>query len=188
MAKLVYTALMSLDGYVADKAGSFDWAMPNEEVHAFVNDLERANGTLLYGRRMYEVMTFWEDAAALKDEPKVVQEYGEIWRAAEKMVYSRSLHATSTARTRLASKFDAQEVRELKSHAQRDLAIAGAELAGVAFHAGLVDEVGVVIAPVVVGGGKAALPSDIRLILDLQDRRIFANGMVHLHYQVRSLS
>ena len=184
MAKLVYMTLMSLDGYVADRSGNFDWAMPDAEVHAFVNELERGYGTLLYGRRMYDVMTFWEDQTALKDEPKVVQEYGEIWRAADKIVFSRSLRAARTARTRLVGEFDASEVREMKVRAPRDLAVGGSELAGVAFHAGLVDEIRLIIVPVAVGDGTAALPRDMQVPLVLLDERTFANGMVHLHYVV----
>lgn len=185
MAKLVDAALMSLDGYVAYTGSNFDWAMPGAEVHAFINDLEHGYGRLLYGRRTYEVMTFWEDRAALKDEPQVVQEYVEILRAADKIVYSRSLRTARTARTRLVSEFDARAVQEMKARLPRDLAVGGTELAGVALHAGPVDEWHVFIAPAAVGGGAAALPKDLRLRLHLIDQRPYPNGMVHLHYQVR---
>jgi dihydrofolate reductase len=185
MAKLVYSAMMSLDGYVADKTGNFDWAMPDLEAHTFANELERPIGTYLYGRRMYEVMSFWEDEAALASEPDYIREFGSLWRSADKIVYSRSLAATKTGRTSLEPAFNPERVQELKSKKQRDLCIAGPTLAAHAFSAGLVDECHFFLAPASVGGGKAALPKEPRLRLKLVDQRTFPNGMVHLHYLVR---
>jgi dihydrofolate reductase len=183
VSKLIYSALASLDGYVEDAEGRFDWAAPDEEVHAFVNDLERSIAAHLYGRRMYETMAYWEDPANTADEPAVVQEYGEIWRAAEKVVYSRSLETASSARTRIEREFDPAAVRRLKEATSGDLGIGGAELAAHALEAGLVDEYHVFLVPVVVGAGKRALP-DTRLNLELLDECRFGNGTVYLRYRV----
>jgi dihydrofolate reductase len=182
MAKLIYSAIASLDGYVADKDRKFDWAEPDEEVHRFVNDLERPVGTSLYGRLMYEVLVAWENLA-LDDQPAYIRDYAEIWRAADKIVYSRTLESVSSARTRLEREFDAEAVRQLKAEASRDLAVGGPNLAAEAFKAGLVDEVHLTVAPMIVGGGVAALPDDVRLKLELLDERRFGNGMVHLSYR-----
>jgi dihydrofolate reductase len=181
MAKLIYTALASLDGYIEDERGKFDWAEPDEEVHSFVNDLERRIGTYLYGRRLYEVMAIWE-TLPLADQPPHIRDFAEIWRAAEKVVYSTTLQSVSTPRTRLERDFDVDAVRRLKADDQHDLALGGAELAAHAFRAGLVDELHLLLAPVVVGGGKQCLPDDVRLRLELLDERRFENGVVHLHY------
>jgi dihydrofolate reductase len=183
MAKLIYAAIASLDGYVEDKEGKFDWAAPDDEVHAFVNDLERPIGTYLYGRRMYETMVFWETATGA-DEPPVFQDYAEIWRAAEKVVYSRALQKVSSARTRIEREFDPGAVRRLKQSSEADITVGGAELAGHAIGAGLVDECHLFLCPIVVGGGKRALPDDVRAQLELIDERRFPNGVVHLHYRV----
>lgn len=185
MAKLIYAAIASLDGYVEDEAGRFDWAMPDEEVHAFVNDLERPIGTYLYGRRMYETMVFWETADAGADEPPVFNEYAEIWRAAEKIVYSRTLGTVSSARTRLEREFDRDAILRLKRSTAADISVGGAELAGQAIGAGLVDECHLFLFPVVVGGGKRALPDGVQAQLELLDERRFAGGVVHLHHRVR---
>ena len=181
MSKLVYSALASLDGYVEDADGAFDWAAPDEEVHAFVNELELPVATHLYGRRMYETMTYWESPANTADAPAVVQEYGEIWRAADKVVYSRSLETVSSTRTRIEREFDPAAVGRLKEAASGDLGIGGAELAAHAIEAGLVDEYHLFLVPVVVGAGKRALP-DVRLDLELLDERRFGNGTVYLRY------
>jgi dihydrofolate reductase len=181
MSKLVYSALASLDGYVEDADGTFDWAAPDEEVHAFVNELERPIATHLYGRRMYETMAYWESAANTADQPAAVQEYGEIWRAADKVVYSRSLETVSSTRTRIEREFDPAAVRWLKGTTSGDLGIGGAELAAQAIAAGLVDEYQLFLVPVVVGAGKRALP-DARLSLDLLEERRFGNGTVYLRY------
>jgi dihydrofolate reductase len=181
MSKLVYSALTSLDGYVEDADGAFGWAAPDEEVHAFVNDLERSIATHLYGRRMYETMAYWESPPNTADEPAAVQEYGEIWRAADKVVYSRTLEAVATARTPLAREFDPAAVRRLKEATSGDLGIGGAELAAHAIGAGLVDEYHLFLVPVVVGAGKRALP-DVRLSLELLGERRFGNGTVYLRY------
>jgi dihydrofolate reductase len=181
MAKLIYSALASLDGYIEDKQRKFGWAEPDEEVHAFVNELERSVGTFLLGRRMYDVLIYWE-TIGLDEEPPVIRDFAEIWRAADKIVYSKTLDHVSSARTRIERDFDPRIVRELKAAAARDLTVGGPELAGEAFRAGLVDEVRLFLAPVVVGGGKPCLPADFRLELTLLDERRFGNGTVHLRY------
>jgi dihydrofolate reductase len=183
MAKLVYSAITSLDGYVADENGNFDWAAPDEEVHAFVNDLERPVGTYLYGRRMYEVMAVWESAQTVVDEPPVVHDFAAIWQAADKLVYSTTLEKVSSARTRIEREFDPDVVRQMKASAGRDISVGGPDLAAQAIKAGLVDECHLLVAPVVVGGGTHALPDDVRLTLELLDVRRFGNGVVHLHYR-----
>jgi dihydrofolate reductase len=185
MARLIYSAIASLDGYIEDESGKFDWAAPSEEVHAFVNDLERPIGTYLYGRRMYETMVFWESPPELAAEPRVFQDYAELWQAADKIVYSRTLVATASARTRIERAFDAEAVRRLKASAERDISVGGSDLAAHAIRAGLVDEYHVFITPVVVGGGKRFLPDNVRVDLDLVDERRFADGVVHLHYRTR---
>jgi dihydrofolate reductase len=184
VAKLIYAAIASLDGYVEDEEGGFDWAMPDEEMHAFVNDLERRIGTYLYGRRMYETMVFWETASTEADEPAVFRDYAEIWRATEKIVYSRTLQAVSSARTRIEREFDRDAVRELKQSSGADIGIGGAELAGHAIGAELVDECHLFLCPIVVGGGKRALQDHVRAQLELLNERRFRNGVVHLHYRV----
>jgi len=183
MAQLIYSTITSLDGYVADREGSFDWSVPDVEVHAFVNDLERDIGTHLYGRRLYEVMVAWESMGGAGTSP-VEQDFANIWRAADKVVYSRSLTQVSSARTRLESRFDAEAVRGLKQAALRDLLVGGPTLAAEALRAGLVDEVQQLLSPVVVGGGLRFLPDDLRLDLELADERRFGNGVVFLRYRV----
>jgi dihydrofolate reductase len=185
LARLIYSAITSLDGYVADENGNFDWAEPDEEVHAFVNDLERRAGTYLYGRRMYEVMLAWEAIYALADQPPVIRDYAEIWHGADKIVYSRTLEMASSARTRIEREFDPGVVRQMKAAAARDLTIGGPHLAAEALKAGLVDECHLFINPVVVGGGNRALPDNIHLNLELVDERRFGNGVVHLRYRLR---
>ena len=180
MAKLLYSAIMSLDGYVADTDGNFDWAEPDEDVHRYVNDLERPIGTYLYGRRMYDVMVAWETISG--DQP-FIEDYAEIWRAADKVVYSRSLEEVSSARTRIERTFDPDEVRRMKESSARDISVGGPELAGQAIRAGLVDEIGLFLSPVVVGGGTRALPDDVRRGLELLDERRFGNGVVYLRYR-----
>ena len=182
MAKLIYSAIASLDGYIEDEAGRFDWAEPDEEVHRFVNELERSVGTYLLGRRMYEVMVYWE-TIELADQPPFIRDFAEIWRAAQKVVYSTTLKTVASARTRLEREFDADAVRRLKAEAGRDVTVSGPELAAQAFRAGLVDELRLFVAPVVVGGGKKALPDDVRLRLEVIDERRFRNGTVHLRYR-----
>ncbi len=184
MAKLIYSALASLDGYVEDKRGNFEWAAPDDEVHAFVNDLERPIGTYLYGRRMYETMVFWETVSTGGDQPAVSRDFAQIWRAAQKIVYSRTLQALSSARTRIERDFDPAAIRQLKGSSDRDITVGGAELAGEAMAAGLVDECHLFLGPIVVGGGKRALPDDVRIQLELLDEHRFRSGVVHLHYGV----
>jgi dihydrofolate reductase len=179
-ARLIYSALASLDGYVEDERGKFDWAAPDEEVHAFVNELERPIGTHLYGRRMYETMVFWE---TMDDDHLVMRDYAQTWRAAEKIVYSRSLEAASSARTRIEREFDPEAVQELKESVASDLSIGGPELAAEAIKAGVVDEYHLFLAPVLVGGGKRALPDGVRLELELIEERRFSGGFMYLRYR-----
>lgn len=184
MAKLIYSTLCSLDGFVEDELGKFDWAAPSEEVHAFVNELERPLGTHLYGRGMYETMVAWE-TIDLAGQPAVMRDYAEIWRAAEKVVYSRTLESTASARTRIEPEFETEAVAAMKAAAERDLSVGGPGLAAEAFAAGLIDERHLFLSPVVVGGGKRALPQGARLDLELLGERRFGAGVVHLHYRVR---
>jgi dihydrofolate reductase len=184
MARLICTAITSLDGYIADEHGEFDWAAPDSDVHAFINDLERPIGTYLYGRRLYEVMVFWETAPAQPDQPPVGLDYATLWQAADKIVYSTTLQAVSSARTRIERTFDPNAVRAMKGAADRDLSIGGPALAAHAFQAGLVDEVRLFVSPLTVGGGNPFLPGRLRLNLHLLDERRFDNGVVYLRYQV----
>ena len=186
MAKLIYSAIASLDGYVADEQGNFDWAVPDEEVHAFVNELERSIGTYLYGRRMYETMKVWETDEILEGQPQVMRDYAEIWRAADKIVYSRSLDAVETIRTGLKRTFDPDAIRELKETEERDISIGGPEIAGQALDAGLVDELQLFFVPVAVGAGKPALPLENHATLKLLGQRSCANGTAYLHYRLDS--
>ena len=186
MARLLYMAIMSLDGYVADEAGSYDWATPDDEVFGFVNDFERPVGTYLYGRRLYQEMTGWETMDADPGLSPLMLDFARIWQAADKVVYSKSLGAVSTARTRLERDFDPGSVRQMKDRADRDITVGGPVLAAEAIRAALVDEIHLIICPVLVGGGKKALPGGIRLRLELQDERRFGNGVIHLHYRVMS--
>ena len=187
MAGLIYSAITSLDGYVADEDGKFDWAAPDEEVHSFVNDLERPIGTYLYGRRMYDVLVAWETMDT-GEQPPVMRDYAEIWRAADKIVYSRTLETVSSARTRIERDFNPEAVRQLKARADRDISVGGPELAAQAIRAGLVDELHQFLTPIVVGGGNKFLPDGVRVELELLDERRFGNGVVHLHYRTRSPS
>ena len=182
MARLTYSAITSLDGYVADESGEFDWAEPDEEVHTFLNDLERAVGTYLLGRRLYEVMVAWESIPLAGQRP-FMRDFAEMWRAADKIVYSGTLEKVSSSRTRIERDFDPEAVRRMKAAAGRDLSVGGPGLAAHAFAADLVDEVHLYLTPIVVGGGKQAFLDRIRLELELLDERRFRNGVVHLHYR-----
>jgi dihydrofolate reductase len=194
MAKLIYMVNASLDGYIEGPDGKFDWSEPDEEVHAFINDLARPVGTYLYGRRIYEVMSVWESDDMLEgayaeqgvETSPATRDYAGIWRAAEKVVYSRTLEEVTTERTQLKREFDPEAVRGLKASAGADLAIAGAELAAQAFRAGLVEELHLIVAPVAVGGGKRALPDGLRIDLELTDEHRFASGTVYLGYRLRA--
>jgi dihydrofolate reductase len=186
MARLIYTAITSLDGYVADEDGMFDWAAPDEEVHTFVNDLERPVGTYLYGRRMYEVMVAWETGDTLAGKPLFEQDFAKMWQAADKIVYSTTLEAVSSARTRLERNFDPEAVRRMTASAERDISVGGPDLAAQAIRAGLVDEFQLFVTPIVVGGGKRSLPDNVRVKLELLDERRFGNGVVYLRYGIRS--
>ena len=184
MAKLIYSAITSLDGYVEDEVGEFGWAAPDDEVLAFINDLERPIGTYLYGRRMYETMVYWETVSTAADQPEETRDFTEIWRAAEKIVYSRTLQAVSSARTRIEREFDPDAIRRLKESSGADITIGGAELAGEAMSAGLVDECHLLLGPILVGAGKRALPDNLGTRLELLGERRFGSGVVHLHYRV----
>jgi len=186
VGKLIFTAITSLDGYVVDADGSFDWSTPDEEVHAYVNDLERPVGTYLYGRRMYEVMAYWETADTVADQPDYMLDYAQVWQAADKVVYSRTLETTSSARTRIEREFDPEAVRQLKESAAADLTVGGPGLAAQALGAGLVDECHLFLSPVVVGGGNRAFPDGVRVRLELLEERRFGNGAIYLRYRTRS--
>jgi len=183
MAKLIYSAITSLDGYVADVNGNFDWAEPNEEVHTFIIDLERPVGTYLYGRRMYEVMVYWETANVVTDIPPFMEDFAKIWQAADKIVYSKTLTIVSSERTRIERDFDPEAVRQMKGVAGRDITVGGPDLAAQAMKAGLVDELQLFVTPIVVGGGKQSLPNSVLVKLELVDERRFGNGLVYLRYR-----
>ena len=184
MARLLYMAITSLDGYVADEKGDYNWAMPDDEVFGFVNDFERPVGTYLYGRRLYQEMTGWETMHTQAGLSPLMLDFARIWQAADKIVYSRSLETVSTARTRLEPDFDPAAVREMKAGADRDITVGGPILAAEALRASLVDEIHLLVCPVAVGGGKKALPGEMRLDLELLDARRFDGGVVHLHYRL----
>ena len=184
-AKLIYSAISSLDGYVADEDGKFDWGKPDEEVHTFVNDLQRPIGTYLLGRRMYEVLVAWE-TMSVTDQPNHIRDFAEIWRSADKIVYSTTLETVSSDRTRIERSFEPDAVARLKAETERDLLVGGPALAAEAFRAGLVDECHLFLAPIVVGGGTQSLPDKFRLQLELLDERRFAGGMAYLRYRARS--
>jgi dihydrofolate reductase len=185
MARLIYSAISSLDGYIEDANGNFDWAMPDEEVHRFINNLERAAGTYLYGRRMYETMMVWETDSDFAADSPITQDFAEIWQAANKIVYSKTLETVSTRRTQLERTFDPEAIQQLKASAKHDITIGGPELAAHAFRAGLIDECHLFLIPILVGGGKSALPDNVRLELELLAERRFDNGTVYLHYRTR---
>ena len=185
MANLIYSSIASLDGYVADEQGNFDWAAPDEEVHAFVNELERPVGTYLYGRRMYDVLVAWETMPT-EDQPAVIRDYAEIWGAADKIVYSTTLATAASAKTQIERSFDPDAVRQLKTKAERDLSVGGPGLAAQALQAGLVDECHLFVAPVIVGGGTRFLPEGLRLDLELAEERRFGNGTVYLQYRTKT--
>ena len=186
MARLIYSAIESLDGYVADEDGKWDWSEPDDEVHSFINDLTRHIDTYLLGRRLYEVLAYWESPPGIADQPLYIQDFAEIWQGAEKVVYSRTLESVSTARTRIERDFDPEAVRQLKAAAGRDLTVGGPTLGAQAITAGLVDEVQLLVWPVVVGGGKRFLPDRVRLRLELLDERRLGSGVVYLRYHTRT--
>jgi dihydrofolate reductase len=193
MAKLIYIANASLDGFTEDEAGKFDWSVPSREVLASISDLERPIGTHLYGRRMYETMAVWETAHTAAGQPafmpgleKFEREFAQIWRAANKIVYSTSIEAVSSARTRIERACDPEAVRRMKARAERDLTVGGPTLAAHLIRAGLVDEYHLYVHPIVLGGGKKWLPNDVRIALELLDEQRFGNGVVHVHYRARS--
>jgi dihydrofolate reductase len=183
MANLIYVTNTTLDGYIEDETGSFDWSEPDEEVHRFINELMSSTGTHLYGRRLYEVMSVWETMDTIPGQPPFVVDFARIWQAAEKIVYSSTLETASTANTRIEREFDPEAVRQIKQSASSDIFVGGAALAADAFKAGLVDEIHLFVAPMVVGGGKKALPDRFRQKLELVDERRFGNGTVFLSYR-----
>lgn len=185
MARLIYSAITSLDGYTEDMDGNFDWAMPDVEVHSFINNLERSAGTHLYGRRMYETLTVWETDPNLATEAPHLRDYAEIWQAADKVVYSRTLESVPTRKTQIQRDFDPAAIRQMKESLEKDILIGGPELAAHAFRAGLVDEVHLFITPFSVGGGKSALPEGVRLELELLEERTFDSGIVFLNYRIK---
>lgn len=185
MAHLIYSAISSLDGYIEGRDGNFDWAMPDEEVHSFINNLERTAHTHLYGRRMYETMMAWETDPNLAADSPLTQDFAEIWQAANKIVYSKTLAAASTRKTQIERNFNPESIQQLKKTAQHDILIGGPELATYAFRSGLIDECHLFLTPIIVGGGKRSLPEDVRLELELLEERRFGNGMVFLRYRVR---
>jgi dihydrofolate reductase len=185
MAHLIYSAISSLDGYIEDMDGNFDWAAPDEEVHGFINDLERSAGTHLYGRRMYETLMVWETDPNLAADSPLMRDFAEIWQAADKFVYSRTLEAVSTRKTQLERTFDPDTIRQLKEAVEQDILIGGPELAAYAFRSGLIDECHLFLTPIIVGGGKPCLPANVRLELELLEERRFGNGMVFLRYRTR---
>jgi dihydrofolate reductase len=186
MARLIYSTIASLDGYIADEDGKFDWAEPDEEVHSFINDLERPVGTHLLGRGMYEVLRYWDDPPNLDEQPSIVQEFAEVWQTVDKVVYSKTLETARTARTWIERDFDPEAVRQLKAQSDRDVTVGGPELAAQAIKAGLVDDYQLFVVPVVVGAGKQSLPRGGRIELELLDERRFRNGTVFLHYHTRT--
>ena len=186
MAKLIYSAIASADQYVEDAGGNFGWAAPDEEVLRFVNDLERPIGTYLYGRRMYETMLYWETGRTPPGQSASAEEFAGIWQAAEKIVFSRTLTSPTTSKTHIERTFDPAAIRRLKSAAERDISVGGADLAGQAITAGLVDEVQLLLVPVIVGGGKPALPSGVRVDMELLEAHRFSNGVVYLSYRIKN--
>jgi dihydrofolate reductase len=186
MPKLIYAMNTSLDGYINDEQGNFDWTEPDEELHTFFNELERPLGTHLYGRRLYETMSYWQDPPDLAEQPEYIRDFAEIWQRTDNVVYSRTLDSPSTPRTRIESEFDPDAVRELKKSADADLSVGGPGLAAEALRAGLVDELHQVIHPVIVGGGTHWLPDGLRLDLELLEERRFGSGAAHLHYRTKT--
>ena len=186
MAKLIYAMNTSLDGYINDEEGKFDWSEPDEELHRFFNELERPLGTHLYGRRLYETMSYWQDPGDLTEQPDYIRDFAEIWRNTDNVVYSRTLESASTPRTRIERELDPAAVRRMKESAKADLSVGGPGLAADALRAGLVDELHQVLHPIVIGGGTPWLPAGLRLELELLDERRFAGGAVHLHYRTKA--
>lgn len=186
MARLTYAVLASLDGYVADETGNFEWAAPGEDVHRFINELERSVGTYLFGRRLYEIMAVWQDFPDIEQEPDVIRDYAAIWQAAHKIVYSTTLTAVATPKTRLERAFDPEAVRMMVAHQEQNVSIGGPTLAGHALRAGIVDDIHLFVVPVVVGGGTSCWPAGVRLTLDLVAQERFADGTIYLHYSART--
>jgi dihydrofolate reductase len=185
MAYLIYSAISSLDGYIEDTDGRFDWAAPDEEVHRFINNLERVAGTYIFGRRMYETMKVWETDPNLAADSPLMRDFAEIWQAADKIVYSRTLETVSTRKTQLERTFNPEVIRHMKETAERDILIGGPNLAAHAFRSSLIDECHLFLIPIMVGGGKRSLPDNVRLKLELMEERRFGNGTVFLRYRAR---
>jgi len=185
MAHLIYSAISSLDGYIEDTDGNFDWAMPDEEVHRFINNLERTAATYLYGRRMYKTMMVWETDPNLAADSPLTQDFAEIWQAANKIVYSKTLAAASTRNTQIERNFNPEAIQQLKKTAQDDILIGGPELAAHAFRTGLIDGCHLFLTPIIVGGGKQSFPDRFRLEFEILEERRFGNGTVFLRYRAR---
>jgi dihydrofolate reductase len=185
LADLIYSAISSLDGYIEDMDGNFDWAAPDEQVHSFINDLERSTSTYLFGRRMYETLQVWETDPNLAADSPIMRDFAEMWQAANKIVFSKTLQTVSTRKTQIERNFDPEAIRQLKRTAEQDISIGGPDLAAHAFRAGLIDECHLFLAPILVGAGKPSLPANLRLELDLLEQHRFDNGMVFLRYRVR---
>jgi dihydrofolate reductase len=183
MANLIFVANTSLDGYTEDKDGKFDWTEPSDELFKFVTNVVRAARTHLYGRRMYETMMVWETDPNLAAASPLMRDFADIWQAANKIVYSRTLETISTRKTQLEQMFDPEAIRQLKATGEHDILIGGPELAAHAFRAGLIDECHLFLIPILVGGGKPALPDNVRLGLELLTERRFRNGAVYLRYR-----
>ena len=186
MSKLIYFMPMSLDGFIAGETGNLDWATPDEEVFAFINDLVRPIGMYLYGRKMYETMSIWETPDVIPGRTPAMMDFARIWQAADKIVYSKSRETVSTPKTRLEREFDPQAVCDLKAQLPYDVSVGGPALAAHAIRAGVVDEYHLLVVPTMLGGGKRVLPGEVCLKLNLLDERRFANGMVYLRYQTRA--
>lgn len=183
MGKLIYSLSESLDGFIEDESGKFDWGTPDEEVHRYVNDQQRKIGTYLLGRRMYETMAVWDTDPSLAAMAPFTADYAQIWRGIDKIVYSSTLESVVTPRTRIERQFVPETVRRIVESSERDVEVGGPELASYAFKAGLVDEVNLYVVPVVIGGGKPSLPRGVFLRLELVDEHRFGSGVVHLRYR-----
>ncbi|MGH3680042.1 MAG: dihydrofolate reductase family protein [Natronosporangium sp.] len=186
MGKLIYSMITSLDGFVSDPAGNFGWGAPDdEEAHRFINEQSRSIGTYLYGRRMYEMMVYWETAHTVPEQPPFMLDFARIWQATDKIVYSTTLTEVDSARTRIERTFDPDAVRRLKQESDHDLTVDGPHLAAQAIRAGLVDEYQLIVGPAIVGGGNRFFPDDVRVDLELRDERRLGSDVVFLRYRVK---
>ena len=185
MSKLIYAVNTSVDGFMEDQDGNFGWTEPNDEVFKFITDLMRPIGTHLLGRRMYETMMVWETDPKFAAESSLKRDFAEVWQAANKIVFSTTLENLPTRKTQLMRSFEPETIRQLKANSEHDILIEGPEIASHAFRAGLIDECHLFILPVVVGGGKSAIPNNLRLNLELLEEQHFGNGTVYLRYRIK---